>query len=67
MGPSVFERLICLKDWFDAAERVQYNNAPTDDSGFETQSVGTEANDDSDIECDPREETGHWYMYPNNY
>ena len=65
MGPTVFERLVCLKDWIDAEDRLQYKEVEATTSGFETQSTETEANNESDDECDPREESGLWYMNPN--
>ena len=67
MGPPVFERLVCLKDWYDAEARVQFGLDAFEESGFETESPATDANDDSDIECYPIEESGLWYMFPDNY
>ena len=51
LGPHVFERLVCLKYWIDADERMQHRDeesssaADTEESGTELQS---QANSDSD-------------------
>ena len=62
LGPKVFERLVCLKDWIDAENRDQYKEVDASLSGADTQ--GSEG-PPSDDECDPEEETGQWYMRSN--
>lgn len=67
MGATVFERLVCLKDWIDAENRMQYKELEASTSGVDTQEsgAGTEADNESDDECDPEEESGLWYMKSN--
>jgi hypothetical protein len=59
LGPKVFERLVCLKDWIDAENREQYKEIEASLSGAETQGSEEPPSDD---ECEPEEETGQWYM-----
>ena len=63
LGPTVFERLVCLKDWFDAETRMQHERMEDDTSGVDTQesATGAEMDDDSDGACDPQE-SELWYM-----
>jgi hAT family C-terminal dimerisation region len=55
-GAKTFERLVCLKDWFDAEQRNQY--APVEQSSGEFM---TEADEDSD----GMSENILWYMISN--
>ena len=64
LGPVVFERLVCLKDWIDAENREQYNEIEPYSSGAETQE--SNASPASDDECEPEEESGIWYMRSTN-
>ena len=59
LGPKVFERLVCLKDWIDADIRDQYKGNDSSLSGADTEGS---AEPPSDEECEPEEETGQWYM-----
>ena len=56
MGPTVFERLVCLKDWIDAENRDQFKEPEASLSGADTEGPL------SDPDCEPEEETGQWYM-----
>ena len=64
LGPHVFERLMCLKDWIQAEERKQHvpqassSEAASEESGTETRRA---VNSDSDDE----EESEQWYMNEN--
>ena len=65
LGPIVFERLVCLKDWIDAENRMQYKiEAAT--SGTETQdtNTGTEADSDDDGDL---QDNDLWYMNSENF
>ena len=62
LGPKVFERLVCLKDWIDAENRLQHQ-AIDPSSGHDTQESATDA-DDSDGEPDS-EAADLWYMHVN--
>jgi hAT family C-terminal dimerisation region len=55
-GAKIFERLVCLKDWFDIEQR--YQHAPVDQSSGEFM---TEADGDSDGM--PKNDL--WYMNSN--
>ena len=63
LGPTVFERLVCLKDWIDAETRMQHERMEDSTSGVDTQESATvaEAEEDSDGACDPQE-SELWYM-----
>jgi hAT family C-terminal dimerisation region len=56
LGEKTFERLVCLKDWFDAEQRNQH--APIEQSSGEFM---TEADEDSDGML----ENELWYMNSN--
>jgi hAT family C-terminal dimerisation region len=56
LGAKTFERLICLKDWFDAEQHNQH--APVEQSSGEFM---IEADEDSD----GMPENDLWYMNPN--
>jgi hAT family C-terminal dimerisation region len=57
LGANLFEKLVCLKDWIDAEERLQYDTTleattravPTQESGT---NMIISPDDDSDGACD---------------
>jgi hypothetical protein len=52
-----FERLVCLKDWIDVENRMQYKiEAATSSVETQESGIGTEMDNDSDDENDL------WYM-----
>jgi hypothetical protein len=62
LGPHVFERLVCLKDWIDAEERTQHLPQQQSSPEANTEESGTgEANSDSD----GAEESEQWYRNAN--
>jgi hypothetical protein len=55
LGPKVFERLVCLKDWIDADDR--------NDLVPNVEETSTDVTDvDTDDEFDPDGENPHWYI-----
>ena len=64
MGPKVFERLVCLKDWIDADDRNQLMLVPA--SEYPNPNVQGTSTDDTDVEsddeCDPDGENPLWYI-----
>ena len=64
LGPHVFERLVCLKDWIRAQERMQHVPQPTS-SEADTEESATEARHEPNSDSDGAEESEQWYMDPN--
>jgi hAT family C-terminal dimerisation region len=56
LGAKIFERLVCLKDWFDAEQRNQH--APVDHSSDEFMTA-------ADGDSDGMLENDLWYMNSN--
>ena len=65
LGPTVFERLVCLKDWIDADERNQHQDRQQSSSGVETEESGTEPRPGENLDSDGAEESEQWYMNAN--
>jgi len=64
LGPHVFERLVCLKDWINADERNQHQ-AQESSSAADTEESGAEAQAEANSDSDGAEESEQWYMNPN--
>jgi hypothetical protein len=64
LGPHVFERLVCLKDWIDADERMQHRDEESS-SAADTEESGAEAQPQANSDSDGAEESEQWYMNPN--
>ena len=65
LGPHVFERLVCLKDWIQAEERKQHMAQQASSSEVDTEESGTEAWHEANSDSDGAEESEQWYMNPN--
>jgi hypothetical protein len=65
LGPNVFERLVCMKDWIDAENRTQHGDPPATTSAAETEESGTEQPTQPNSDSDGAEETETWYMNEN--
>ncbi|KAJ1696123.1 hypothetical protein LUZ63_004635 [Rhynchospora breviuscula] len=63
LGPNVFERLVCMKDWIEAENQMQHF-VPGETSGAETQPSATGSEVDSEDEYDPKD-TDLWYLRQN--
>jgi hAT family C-terminal dimerisation region len=68
LGANLFEKLMCLKDWIDAEERLQHDTTlkattravPTQESGT---NMIISPDDDSDGACDINvEDNDLWYL-----
>ena len=64
LGPHVFERLVCLKDWIQAEERMQHVPEQIS-SEDDTEESGTEARAEVNSDLDGAEESEQWYLNPN--
>ena len=64
LGPHVFERLVCLKDWIQAEERMQHVPEQTS-SEADTEESRTEARHKPNSDSDGAEESEQWYRDPN--
>ena len=64
LGPHVFERLVCLKDWIQAEERRQHV-AEASSSEVDTEESGTEARHQANSDSDGAEESEEWYRNEN--
>ena len=64
LGPHVFERLVCLKDWIQAEERRQHV-PKTSSSEVDTEESGTEAQHQANSDSDDAEESEEWYRNEN--
>ena len=64
LGPHVFERLVCLKDWINADERNQHQ-AQESSSAADTEESVTEPQPQPNSDSDGAEENEQWYMNPN--
>ena len=64
LGPHVFERLVCLKDWIQAEDRKQHM-IEASSSEADTEESGTEARHEANSDSDGAEESEQWYMNPN--
>ena len=64
MGPKVFERLVCLKDWIDADDQNQLMLVPASEyPNPNVEETSTDITDvDMDDEFDPDGENMHWYI-----
>ena len=64
MGPKVFERLVCLKDWIDADDRNELMLVPASEyPNPNVEETSTDVTDvDTDDEFDPDGENPHWYL-----
>ncbi|KAJ4757075.1 Zinc finger BED domain-containing protein DAYSLEEPER [Rhynchospora pubera] len=60
LGPNVFERLVCMKDWIEAENRTQHY-VPGETSGTETQPSASGSEVESEDEYDPKD-TDLWYL-----
>ena len=60
LGSKVFERLVCLKNWIDAENRLQHQTIDPS-SGHDTQESATDA-DDGEPDSDAAD---LWYMHGN--
>ena len=56
LGPHVFERLVCLKDWIQAEERRQHV-PETSSSEVDTEESGIEARHQANSDSDGAEES----------
>jgi hypothetical protein len=65
LGPNVFERLVCLKDWIDAKNRTQHGDPPATTSAAETEESGTDRPTEPNSDSDGVEERETWYMNDN--
>ena len=65
LGPHIFERLVCLKDWINVEERKQH--VPEQASSFEvdTEDSGTEAWHEVNSDSNGAEESEEWYRNEN--
>ncbi|KAJ1703169.1 hypothetical protein LUZ63_002948 [Rhynchospora breviuscula] len=66
LGPNVFEKLVCMKDWIDAENRTQHFVPGETSSCVETQGSGTATEAESDDEEYDPKDTELWYLR-NNY
>ena len=64
LGPHVFERLVCLKDWIQAEERRQHVPEASS-SEVDTEESGTEARHQANSDSDGAEECEEWYRNEN--
>ena len=64
LGPHVFERLVCLKDWIQAEERRQHVPEASS-SEVDTEESGTEARHQANSDSDGAEESEEWYRNEN--
>lgn len=66
LGPHVFERLVCLKDWINAEDRIQYDpNVNVSSSEADTEESGTGKRPENNSDSDGAEESEQWYMNRN--
>ena len=65
LGAHVFERLVCLKDWIDAENRVQHGDPLLTSSEVEIEESGTEPRPGDNSDSDGAEESEQWYMNAN--
>lgn len=65
LGAHVFERLVCLKDWIDAEERMQHRPQQASSPEVDTEESGTEAQHEANSDSDGAEESEQWYMNAN--
>ncbi|KAJ3688166.1 hypothetical protein LUZ61_017330 [Rhynchospora tenuis] len=65
LGPNVFERLVCMKDWIDAENQTQHFVPGETSFGVDTQESGTTTEAESDDDYDPKD-SELWYLR-NNY
>ena len=64
LGAHIFERLVCLKDWIDADERMQHRDEESS-SAADTEESGTEPQPQANSDSDGAEESEQWYMNPD--
>lgn len=62
MGPKVFERLVCLKDWIDADDRNELMLVPASEYPNPNVEETSTTDVETDDECDPDGENPYWYM-----